>query len=423
MNPDRPGRFPASLRSRLTSFTWILGLAFALILAAAMLLFELGSLSGRPMGAAEIALRAAIITVSGVMLIGTIWFAAFLKTGVLQPIDRLEQALASSRKGSLGIPSPYDGRLVEWQRVSAELRATMELVRGTTEALETQSARRRKGFETLVAALEDTSLLYQELRVAYRDLADLKEVDRLRRHFVNAVSHDLRTPLSSVLGFLEFLEDEIGGPLTEQQREFVAQIRRASRRLGSLVNDLLDYAAMEAGTFTLRLQPGDLADQVREVGESLAPFAAERQVELLLDLPESATLAALDPQRIDQVLTNLIHNAVKFTPAGGTVRVAITTANDTVRCCVEDTGIGIDPEDIGKLFQGFSQLPAGRLQAGTGLGLAISRSIVEAHGGSIGVESRPGAGSEFWFTLPIDLAPRPDDAAVQPERAALPAGN
>jgi PAS domain S-box-containing protein len=246
--------------------------------------------------------------------------------------------------------------------------------------------------------ISERKRLESELRVQYEKL---QQLDHLKNEFVNAVSHDLRTPLTSILGYAEFLEDEIGGPLTPEQKDFVLQIQLGTRRLETLVDDLLDFARIEAGTFRLRLASVDLREPAHEIVDSLRPQAEDARLTLGFDVPETPLEVVMDARRIQQVLTNLVHNALKFTPPGGTITVRLRGEGAWVRGEVEDTGPGITPEDVPRLFQRFSQLQRGMAKGGTGLGLAISKSIVEAHGGQIGVTSQPGQGSTFWFTLPV----------------------
>ncbi len=227
----------------------------------------------------------------------------------------------------------------------------------------------------------------------------LKQLDRLKNDFVNAVSHELRTPLTSIRGYLEFMEDGIGGELSPQHAEFVGEIDRAALRLTRLVDDLLDFARIQAGTFELRSEPIDLAHKIQKMVSSLVPQAEKGHV--VLEVTAEGALPMLgDPQRLGQVLLNLAGNAIKFTPPGGHVTVCGFREGDRLRVEVRDTGPGIALEDLPRLFQKFSQLSAGKQKGGSGLGLSICKAIVEGHGGEIGVESRPGEGCVFWFTLP-----------------------
>jgi PAS domain S-box-containing protein len=245
--------------------------------------------------------------------------------------------------------------------------------------------------------------LEEQLRAQYETL---QQLDELKSNFVNSVTHELRTPLTTILGYAEFLEDEVDGPVTPGQRGFIHQIQRGARRLEYLLNDLLDFARMEAGTFMLKVAPSALDDQVREVLESLRPQAGEMHVTLAAELPDGPLTLEVDPERIGQVLTNLLSNAIKFSPKGGTVTVSACRRGAHVRCEITDAGPGITNADMSRLFKRFSQLEAGvGMGKGTGLGLSISKALVEAHGGTIGVESTPGAGSTFWFELPVRHVP------------------
>jgi PAS domain S-box-containing protein len=247
---------------------------------------------------------------------------------------------------------------------------------------------------------ERTQLLLRE-QAARAEVESARALDRLKTTFVSAVSHDLRTPLTSIKGYAEFLEDEIGGPLTETQREYIMQIVKSGLRLEHLVDDLLDFARLEAGTFTLTVEPAGLTATIAEILDSFRPQAQSARLSLEAELPDQPIALPMDKARIERVLSNLINNAIKFTPEGGRIVVRAREEGGWVRCEVADTGIGIAPEDMPKLFQRFVQLEPGRPKGGTGLGLSISKAIVEAHGGRIGAESRPGNGSTFWFMLPL----------------------
>ncbi|HEY9854575.1 MAG TPA: ATP-binding protein [Stenomitos sp.] len=247
--------------------------------------------------------------------------------------------------------------------------------------------------------LEDT------LRDQY---AQLQALDRLKNDFVNAMSHDLRIPLTTILGYSEFLEEGTAGPLTPQQSDYVGQIQKSTLRLERMVNDLLDFARMEAGTFHLSLEATDFPHKITGIVESMRLQLEEAGLRLELEVPPDMPPVCMDPDRIERVMVNLLSNAIKFTPAGGLITVRAQLEGAWVKVEVTDTGEGIAEADLPRLFKRFSQLKSGKQhKGGTGLGLSISKSIVEAHGGRIGVTSRLGTGSTFWFTLPLrgDCAP------------------
>ena len=239
----------------------------------------------------------------------------------------------------------------------------------------------------------------RELKQAYDQLVEL---DRLKANFLSVVSHELRTPLTSIQGYSEFLEDGLEGELSEGQADFVRQIQLGTQHLTRLVDDLLDFARVEAGSLKITRAQTDLSRRILDAVESLSPALRERRLTLkTVLLPEPVWVQA-DPGRITQVLLNFLSNALKFTPQGGTVTVSLQTTSEEVRVEVSDSGIGIAAEHLPRLFQKFFQVDSSttREQGGTGLGLPIAKSIIEAHGGRIGVESTPGQGSTFWFTIP-----------------------
>ena len=229
----------------------------------------------------------------------------------------------------------------------------------------------------------------------------LVALDQMKDDFISSVSHELRTPLTSVKGYLEFLADEIGGPLSPAHHEYVAFARTGAARLERLVDDLLDFALLEAGEFRLERAPIDVVAAASRVHGMLGALAFEREVTLTLEAAPDAPLALADEARVEQILINLVGNAVKFTPGGGRVTVRISALDATLRIDVADTGPGLPPEAQARLFEKFYRLRRpGDVITGTGLGLAIAKHLVEAHGGTIGVISAPGLGSTFWFTLP-----------------------
>ncbi|MDB5096786.1 MAG: integral rane sensor signal transduction histidine kinase [Cyanobacteria bacterium RYN_339] len=244
-----------------------------------------------------------------------------------------------------------------------------------------------------------------EVQASLTDLTAANEqlvrVDRYKDEFLSIVSHELRTPLSFIKGFAGVLDTEMAGPLTREQREYVGNIVAGADRMLLLVTDLLDLATIQAGKLTLSVQLQPFQPVIREVLASMKPLADEKEIALSGDGPVEPPVP-IDHPRVLQVLTNLVANAIKFTPAQGQVTVTARWQGPVLRVEVTDTGMGIAAEDLGKLFQRFSQLDMSvtRRAGGTGLGLSICKALVEAHGGTIGVTSEQGRGSTFWFELP-----------------------
>jgi signal transduction histidine kinase len=234
-----------------------------------------------------------------------------------------------------------------------------------------------------------------------------KKQIRLKREFVSVVSHELRTPLSSVLGYAEFLEDELAGPLNADQKAFVSHIQDGTRRLQRLVDDLLDFSALEGGSLRLERRSVDVREKLTAALESMRPQAQKAGITLVEAVPPSPIPMVLDPGRLEQVLINLIGNAIKFTPAGGTITVRVSSLPQELRVEVRDSGIGIPADQLSRVFERFFQVDSTttRERNGVGLGLAISKAIVEAHGGRIGCYSQEGRGSTFWFSLPLSGTP------------------
>jgi signal transduction histidine kinase len=219
---------------------------------------------------------------------------------------------------------------------------------------------------------------------------------------VSQVSHELRTPLTAIKGFTELLLYGEAGPVNTEQSEFLGIVKSNVDRLVALIDDLLDIARIEGGRIELKLAPVDIRRVVDEVVTTMRPLLDGKRQVLAIALEPNLPPANADFDRLVQVLTNLLSNACKYTPAGGAVRITADHADGFLRLAVHDTGIGIAHEDQQRLFTRFYRVDSSlsREAGGTGLGLAIVKSIVELHGGSIQVQSAPGAGSTFSFTLP-----------------------
>jgi len=216
------------------------------------------------------------------------------------------------------------------------------------------------------------------------------------------MSHELRTPLNSIIGFSKVLLNRLDGDLTERQEAYVRSVHNSSRHLLELITGILDFSRIEAGKFEMRQEKVDLLDVVEECIETSLPLVRDKRVKLEKDVPLGLPPIAGDRTRIKQVMLNLVSNAIKFTHAGR-VLVQVRNEGELVHVSVADTGIGIAPNDLGRLFEPFQRLdnPLAQQADGTGLGLAISKKFVELHRGRIWAESRESQGSTFHFTLPL----------------------
>jgi signal transduction histidine kinase len=254
------------------------------------------------------------------------------------------------------------------------------------------------------APIMGAARLHAELVAAHRKLTRTNEelalASRHKSDFLASVSHEVRTPLNSILGFSELLLD--GGDGDPGRRaSYLRNIHQSGLRLLALINDLLDVAKVEAGQMELRLTTIDLPATIAAALSTMEPLADQDGVDLVADVPGPLALEA-DDDKVQQMLFNLLANAIRFTPRGGRVTVRAWPDGERVVICVEDTGIGIAKDDQERIFEEFQQLDAGRgrRRPGTGLGLTLTRRLVELHGGRIRVESEPGAGSRFFVELP-----------------------
>lgn len=256
---------------------------------------------------------------------------------------------------------------------------------------------------------EELSRLNNEMANLQREMAkknaELEQLNEQKNRLVGMAAHDLRNPLGVILSYSEFLETEAAAVLNEEQREFVTTIKETSEFMLRMVTDLLDVAAIEAGRLNLDRQPADLAQIIRRNVTLNRVLAAKKHIAVEFEPPASQPKLTVDAGKVEQVLNNLIGNAIKFSHRGSRVRVRMTCANEAVTVAVQDEGQGIPASELSKLFKPFSTLSV-RSTGGehsTGLGLAIARRIVEGHGGRIWVDSEVGKGSTFSFTLPVTL--------------------
>jgi len=227
----------------------------------------------------------------------------------------------------------------------------------------------------------------------------LRRTDEARSDLISVVSHDLRTPLTAITGYLEILRDEEAGPLTEEQRRFLAVMQRNADRLLVVVNDLLFISRSEVGRMELALEEINLGEIAAEAVEGQQPFAWQHQIDLRVSAAPAPPIMA-DRHRIDELIENLLSNALKFTPAAGTVEVTVRPSQDSVVLEVTDTGVGISHDDQKHLFEQFFRSASVMGTPGVGLGLAITKVIADAHQAAISVRSTQGKGTAFCVTFP-----------------------
>jgi signal transduction histidine kinase len=230
----------------------------------------------------------------------------------------------------------------------------------------------------------------------------LKEAIEAKSQFMSMVSHELRVPLASIKESIAIVMDGLAGKITNEQRNCLDIAKRNIDRLSRLIGDLLDFNKLEAGRMNFDMQDNDANDVAKEVYDTMLPLAKEKGINLVLELDGNLPMASFDRDKVTQVVSNLVNNALKFTKEG---RITITTSKmeDAIQVSVSDTGCGIKKEDLPRLFHEFEQLETVGVEKprGTGLGLAISKEIITRHNGEIRAESEVGKGTTFFFTLPI----------------------
>jgi signal transduction histidine kinase len=253
--------------------------------------------------------------------------------------------------------------------------------------------------DELGALAANLDRMSDELGHLYRAL---ETANRHKSEFLANMSHELRTPLNAVIGFSEALQERMFGELNEKQAEYVGDIHTSGKHLLSLINDILDLSKIEAGRMELQLSEFMLPDVLATAITLVRERATRHGITLGLDVAPGVGGIRADERKLKQVMLNLLSNAVKFTPEGGSVQVAAKLNGEAVEVSVTDTGVGIAPQDQALVFEEFRQVGSdhARKAEGTGLGLALTRKFVELHGGSIRLESAPGRGSTFTFTVP-----------------------
>jgi signal transduction histidine kinase len=346
-----------------------------------------------------------------------------------------DELLAVASRATVELAGQGNGRLVPTQSQPPPTGHTISVpveVRGEVPAVlvaDVKPAAVRPVRDSLVTVAAELSLALERehLVVSLRRAADalteqnerLRELDRMKDQFVSSVSHELRTPLTSMVGYLELVLAGEVGPVEGEQRHFLEIVGRNCDRLNRLVDDILFVARVDAGRLSLEREWVDLAELAAESIETARGAAVGKQIDLRFSAEEGLPRVWVDQTRMTQLFDNLLSNAVKFTPVQGTVSVTVGRHGDTAHIEVRDTGVGIPERDIGSLFDRFFRASTAVAAPGTGLGLSIVKSIAEAHGGTISVESEERVGTTFSIDLPLEanvpLEPTAEEAPVSEE--------
>ncbi|BAI62688.1 putative histidine kinase [Methanocella paludicola SANAE] len=245
----------------------------------------------------------------------------------------------------------------------------------------------------------DAARIHKELEESYEKLKDL---DRTKMEFFTLISHELRNPLAIIKGYTELLYDGTLGPINDKQKDKLARVRENVDKLADMVGKMSEISSLESRKYTVDRVPVSLGDMVSEIAETMGFLFQNKRITLNVDIPENLPLVEVDRKKMEQVLLNLLNNALKYTPEGGHVTVTAEDRPADILVSVWDTGIGIPQKDLDKIFSGFyhSGYKLSYEYKGPGLGLAISRKIIEGHGGRIWAKSEVGKGSTFYFTIP-----------------------
>lgn len=314
-----------------------------------------------------------------------------------------EKLLGVSQKEKTGRPLTEG---VKDEQLISLLKSHSEGPKGKEIELASSQTETKKVLRASSAVIENEDGQTVGMVSVLSDITKQKELDGLKSSFVANVSHELRTPLVAMDKSISLILNKDAGPLTETQEQFLSVAQRNLKRLGNLINDLLDLSKLEAGKIEIRRESASIEKIISESVEALNAWTKAKSIEIAKNIASGLPPVFVDPGRIIQVLNNLIGNAIKFTPHNGAITIDAGLSQDGkwLEVSVKDTGIGIAKEDLGKIFDKFYQVGGERAStdvSGTGIGLSIAKEIVEMHAGKILVESEKGRGTRFSFTLPI----------------------
>lgn len=284
--------------------------------------------------------------------------------------------------------------------MSQAIEAFEKLAKGEEWSVENIPIRRKDGsvFYTDVVASHINLAGKRYLMGSFRDITERRQMLEQKDKFMNMVSHELRTPLGAIKESVSLISEGKVGPMNEKEKEMLDIAKRNVDRLARLIDDVLDLQKIDAGMMEFILNENDMNETIEDVHRAMISLTAKKGLRFILKLDDKLPRVKFDRDKILQVLTNLINNAIKFTEKGD-ITITSEQGDNFIRVSVKDTGPGIKTENLSKLFQRFSQLE--RKPGGTGLGLAISKEIIDLHGGKIGVESEFGKGAAFYFILPV----------------------
>ena len=337
-------------------------------------------------------------------------------------VKSLLDVLSQVSGGNLNVRASLLGRNDAMDQIAGHINLTFD-------ELEKLYAKISSFNKELEGEVDKRTLMLREKTVLLeRANRELRELDKLKSAFLANMSHELRTPMNSIIGYTDLLIDRVDGEINEEQEKSLTKVQRNAQHLLQLINDILDMAKIESGKIELAPEMIDVRQLTESIATIFEPTIGKKGLSFTLDFADRLPEVYVDEDKVRQIFINLFSNAIKFTEKGG-ISITISPlppekkdgASSYVEVCVADTGIGIQQEDIGKLFDKFSQIDVSsvRQYEGTGLGLSIARGLVVLHKGRIWVESKFGLGSSFHFTLPADkrLLEKPDQAAIDPSLA------
>lgn len=354
--------------------------------------------------------RSIMLTVFGIIAITVLIYALLVKL-VSRPLENLADKAKKFAEGDMSVSVDVKTE-DEVGILGNSFNYMVKRISSFSKELEVEVARR-------------TMLLREKTLLLERANRELRELDRLKSSFLANMSHELRTPMNSIIGYTELLLDKVDGPVNEEQAKSLRRVESNARHLLQLINDILDMSKIEAGRIELDIKELNLDKVVGSVTSTFEPAMTQKGIALSLDFEEKLPPIYADEDKVRQILINLLSNAVKFTEKG---RITITAKSSErgikpgepplfIEICVEDTGIGIKEEDIGKLFDKFSQLDISTIRQyeGTGLGLSIARGLAVLHKGVIWATSKYGEGSRFCFTIPAnkEILEKPSEPVIE----------